>query len=372
VIKYLGSKRLLLPHLGRVFCLAAAGNPHPFFLDAFSGTSRVGLLAKSLGFRVTAADYAYYAWYLAAAHVAAPEELLKKELPLLLEALQGVTPIDGYFTETYARRSRFFTVENAMKIDGIREAIDVWPEFHSRDSESVTNGTPLLRAAALVALMEAADRVDSTVGLQMAYLKQYAKRAYDPLTLRMPDTTPTCIDRDGQPIRCRARRSDVFSVVQKQKYDIIYFDPPYNQHSYLGNYHIWETLALNDKPEVYGVACKRLDTKEHKSDFNSKVKGPPTLKRLIEEASGQTQDLVLSYSSDAFVPAEEIRDWLQGNFQGVVLLQVPHKRHVGSKIGIYDLKGNKVGDPGEEKNTEFVFWASHDPYKMRSSVLLLG
>jgi adenine-specific DNA-methyltransferase len=37
----------------------------------------------------------------------------------------------------------------------------------------------------LVSLMEAADRVDSTVGLQMAYLKTWAARAHNDLALRV-------------------------------------------------------------------------------------------------------------------------------------------------------------------------------------------
>ena len=43
-----------------------------------------------------------------------------------------------------------------------------------------------------------------------------------------------------------------------------------NQHSYRGNYHIWETLVRWDKPEVYGTACKRVDCRSYQSPFNSK------------------------------------------------------------------------------------------------------
>ena len=46
----------------------------------------------------------------------------------------------------------------------------------------------------LTALLEAADRVDSTTGLQMAYLKAWAPRSYNPLELRLPEP-------------CRARRA---------------------------------------------------------------------------------------------------------------------------------------------------------------------
>ncbi len=52
----------------------------------------------------------------------------------------------------------------------------------------------------------------------------------------------------------------------------MYLDPPYNQHRYFTNYHVWETLVRGDEPEHYGIACKRLDAREDstRSVFNSK------------------------------------------------------------------------------------------------------
>ena len=41
--------------------------------------------------------------------------------------------------------------------------------------------------------------------------------------------------------------------------DLMYLDPPYNQHRYFTNYHVWETLVRWDAPEHYGIACKRVD-----------------------------------------------------------------------------------------------------------------
>ena len=42
-------------------------------------------------------------------------------------------------------------------------------------------------------------------------------------------------------------------------FDLAYLDPPYNQHRYFTNYHVWETLVAWDAPEAYGVARKRVD-----------------------------------------------------------------------------------------------------------------
>ena len=44
--------------------------------------------------------------------------------------------------------------------------------------------------------------------------------------------------------------------------DLMYLDPPYNQHRYFTNYHVWETLVRWDEPEHYGIACKRVDARD--------------------------------------------------------------------------------------------------------------
>ena len=98
---------------------------------------------------------------------------------------------DGYFTETFCQRSRFFTPENGARIDAIRDAI-----------ATDHTGTPL-EPLLLTSLIEAADRVDSTTGVQMAYLKQWAPRAHQPLTLR----TPALLRGAGRAIRGDARRA---------------------------------------------------------------------------------------------------------------------------------------------------------------------
>ena len=89
--------------------------------------------------------------------------------------------------------------------------------------------------------MLAADRVDSTTGVQMAYLKQWAPRAHNDLELRGPSC---CRARDHGRAATRRRPSTTCARV-----DLMYLDPPYNQHRYFTNYHIWETLVRWDAPE---------------------------------------------------------------------------------------------------------------------------
>ena len=167
--------------------------------------------------------------------------------------------VDGYFTDTFCIRSRFVQPHNGRRIDAMRDAI----ERDYRDSWMY----PVL----LTSLIEAADRVDSTTGVQMAYVKQWADRSFRPIELRVPELVA------GPGAAVRADALDVVKTLGP--FDLAYLDPPYNQHRYFTNYHVWETLVAWDAPEHYGIACKRVDARDPstKSVFNDRRAMPDAL-----------------------------------------------------------------------------------------------
>ena len=159
---------------------------------------------------------------------------------------------------------------------------------------------PELEAIALVSLMEAADRVDSTTGVQMAYLKQWAARAFNDLELRVP----AILSGPGEALHLEA--VEAASWVEA---DVAYIDPPYNQHSYMGNYHVWESLVRWDKPETYGIANKRVQCREYKSDFNSKRRIRQGLRDLFEAV--RCKHLLVSFNNEGHVDREEMTALLE-------------------------------------------------------------
>jgi adenine-specific DNA-methyltransferase len=196
--------------------------------------------------------------------------------------------------------------------------------------------------------MEAADRVDSTVGLQMAYLKQWAARAHNALELRVPEL----IDGPG-----RALCLDALDCAAAGEHDVVYLDPPYNQHKYMNNYHVWESLVRWDKPEVYGVACKRVDCRDYSSPFNSKRRIAEALHAVVHAA--RARYLVVSFNDEGYLDERALRAILETRGP-VQVLRVPYKRYVGAKIGIYNPAGEKVGTVGELHNRELLFVVACD------------
>jgi adenine-specific DNA-methyltransferase len=343
-VKYIGSKRTLVP---TIVDIVTALPDVTRVCDLFTGTTRVAQGLKARGLSVVANDIATYSYELALASIEADSTRL--DLPKLqrwlldLNALPGYR---GYYTTTFCEDARYFKPFNGMRIDAIRDAIDELPADRYE------------RAILLVSLMLAADRVDSTTGLQMAYLKDWAPRASKPLELRMPDLLPG----PG-----RAWREDAIAFVESGKtrdMDLTYVDPPYNQHSYFGNYHVWESLMRHDRPPTYGVANKRIDTKDNRSAFNSKVEFRRVFKRLLDGI--ESRFVLVSFSNEGYITQDEVVALLsaRGYVQDVA---VDFKRYVGAQIGIYNPSGEKVGKVSHLRNKEHLFLVG-DEQAVRSAL----
>lgn len=332
MIKYLGSKRLLLDTI--VEAVRATG-PADSVLDLFSGTSRVGHALKRAGHRVIANDHNAYAATLARCYVAADREDVERDTTRLVRELNALPGRPGWFTETYCERARYFQPKNGARIEAIRDRI------------AALALAPELEAVLLVSLMEAADRVDSTTGVQMAWLKSWAARAGNDLELRVPDVLPRAAAGKGE-----AHQLDAHEAARTLEADVAYVDPPYNQHSYLGNYHVWETLVRWDRPDVYGTACKRVDVRDRTSPFNRKRAAKDALAAVLTAI--RARSLVVSFSDEGYMTREELESMLRARGD-VTVLSRDHKRYVGAQIGIYNPRGQKVGKVSHLRNTEFVF-----------------
>ena len=336
MIKYLGSKRTLLPHI-----LEAVGTVEGArsVLDLFSGTSRVGHAMKGAGYRVVSNDHNAYAATLARAYVQADAEDWAGPAAQLVAEFNALPGVPGYFTETFCERARYLRPENGARVDAIREAI------------ARKGLPPELEAVMLVSLMEAADRVDSTTGVQMAFLKKWAARAHNRLELRVPNLLPRAVNGKGE-----AHALDALEAAGSLEADVAYLDPPYNQHSYLGNYHVWESLVRWDKPEVYGIAHKRVDVRARKSAFNSKTRFAEALEAVL--GALRTRAVVVSFSDEGYATREALEGLLSRTFGDVRTVALDYRRYVGAQIGIYNPQGEKVGRPGKLRNTEYLYVAT--------------
>jgi adenine-specific DNA-methyltransferase len=325
LIAYIGNKRALQPFLAGV-CTRLA-RPGAVFLDPFAGSGAVARLARYLGYRVLANDWEPYAYvlnyaYLCVGRVEA-EDLFRERGGLRamveeLNALPDPPPERQYIARHYAPRSTetadyrterlFYTRENALRIDALRNRLEelypgLEPEGRERKEKYLLLASLLYGAATHV----------NTSGVFKACHKGFGGHGRDALgrilaSIRLQ--APELLDGPEAEAGC----SDAASFVHGRPADLCYLDPPYNQHQYGSNYHLLNTIALWDRPEVSEErrpdgrlrrkAGIRPDWVRTRSPFCYRQSALPALARLLDAVDART--LVLSYNTEGLIPLEEL------------------------------------------------------------------
>jgi adenine-specific DNA-methyltransferase len=94
VVKYIGSKRVLVPVIEQL----VRRLPIETVCDVFAGTTRVGQGLRRAGLRVHSNDLATYSEALGHAYIAADESVDRGRLRELLAHLGSLPGEHGYFT----------------------------------------------------------------------------------------------------------------------------------------------------------------------------------------------------------------------------------------------------------------------------------
>ena len=107
--------------------------------------------------------------------------------------------------------------------------------------------------------------------------------------------------------------------------DILYIDPPYNERQYLPNYHVLETAAKYDFPELKGVTGVRA-YEGQKSNFCLKRSVVPAFDELIKNAN--FKHIILSYNTDGIMPISDIESIMKnyGMADTFEINYIPYRR----------------------------------------------
>ena len=277
------------------------------FFDVFAGTGVVGRHFKQQGFRVVANDIQYYAYCLNRAQLGinhvprfANAPVDRKDhrcrLDAVLAYLNGLPGIEGFVFQHYCSDQgagrMYFTNVNGVRCDAIRMKIEEWRSF------GLINESEYFYL--LASLIDGMDRVANTASVYAAYLKHFKTSSRKPLQL-MP------IPIIWSQYRHSAFNQDGSELVGRVHCDVMYMDPPYNQRQYCTNYHVLETIARYDRPEVYGVTGLRPHA-DQKSNFCRKHHALPALDAMVHDAKARF--VFLSYNSEGLMPRKDIEDTL--------------------------------------------------------------
>ena len=76
--------------------------------------------------------------------------------------------------------------------------------------------------------------------------------------------------------------------------------------------------------------------------------------------------LVVSFSNEGYLAREQLVELLETHGE-VEVVEIPHTRYVGARIGIYNLRGEKVGRIGHLENVEYLFKVRRHSARRRAS-----
>ncbi len=364
LIAYLGNKRKLLPLiLEGIKNTSHNIKSNSKFLDLFAGTGVVSRMAKSLGFEVHCNDWEEYSYQINRAFVGLDASILETGFAELggidivleyLNMIDNAEPQDRYISEYYCpaddenpdilNERMFYSHANGLRIDGIRAQIAKW-----KNMGLLTEDENSLLLALL--LYEASTRAN-TSGVFKGFHQGFGGTHGDALsrilkTLQL--VKPVLLPGKGYVYNedCLA----LSEKLQNTRFGIAYLDPPYNQHQYGSNYHLLNTIARNDKPDINknifvngkktNKSAIRTDWTKTKSTFCYKSSAEADFKKLIDNINAE--HLMISYSTDGIIPFDNILDILSSKGKMDI---------VSSEYTKY--RGGKQALTTKTKNVEFV------------------
>lgn len=329
-MRYIGNKEKLLNDIYNV--IQKLWVTWWSFCDFFSWTGNVWKFFKSKWFKIISSDLLYSSYVLQKAYIYNNEipkfdNLLKNinikneslffdPFNLVIEYLNNLKWTEWFIYKNYTEEwtqwttfvRKYFIGENGKKIDDIRSTIEEW-----KVRELISENEYFIL---LACLLEAVPFFANISWVYWAFLKTYDPRALKPLKIKTIELI------NGK------HENEVFNInsmnlIDGLNVDILYLDPPYNERQYLPNYHLPETIAKHDNPEIKWVTWMRANYKEQKSEFCNKNTALLALDKIADNS--RYEYLILSYNTEGIMPQEDITKTLE-KYWNLNIVNIDYKR----------------------------------------------
>lgn len=289
-MNYIGSKYSLLDFLHSTIADVTGykNDDEYIFADLFAGTGVVGASYRKSGCKVISNDIQYYSYVLNKYFI----ENVSNDDATLLSYLNELPGIEGFIYNNYCAGSgsgrNYFTDDNGKKCDAIRTELE---RLHL--NEKISDETYFYYLASLI---NSIDKYANTASVYGAFLKHIKKSAQKPFKLELLP--------QANGVKGEVYNQDINQLIAQVSGDVLYLDPPYNARQYCTNYHVLETIAKYDNPELKGkTGLRNYDFQ--KSKYCSRRTLESEFDDLIKKA--KFKYIFLSYNNEGLMSVDTIK-----------------------------------------------------------------
>ena len=303
MITYIGNKRKLVPWIMDI--IKGCGTTHRI-LDGFAGSGVVSRALMSVCSELHSNDMEYYSYILLRCSLETPTLEQKERIDTHFEKMNCLTPELGFISKLYspeitdnplANERCFYTRENGMIIDALIKYIG----GVESDIKHYLLGPLLIKASINV----------NTAGVFRGFYKKdgighfggVGENALERILAPIQLVKPIWSKTNCKTVCSQSNINELILTFEDKYFDLIYLDPPYNEHPYGSNYFMLNLIANGNEPTEYSKVSG-IPKIWNKSLFNGRGSAYDTMVQLLENCLLKSHRVLISYNNEGL-----ITDW---------------------------------------------------------------
>ncbi|MBQ6110222.1 MAG: DNA adenine methylase [Alphaproteobacteria bacterium] len=335
LITYLGNKRSLLEFINRgiQFVKNKLNKNKIVSMDGFAGSGVVSRLLKMHSGELWTNDLESYSYIVNKCYLTNKQSIDMYHIKNAMDYLNNLTPDElqgGFIARNYAPKDDnniqpkervFYTNRNARFLDTAKKYIYT----NIKESDQCFLLAPLIVEASIHT---------NTSGVFKGFHKKdgighfggSGENALSRIKANIKLNEPILIDTDCD---VHVYQQDINTLVKQDKvFDIVYYDPPYNQHPYGSNYFMLNILAT--KHETVNIQNGVSGIVEHwnRSAYNKKLQAIDAMDDLIK--STKSKYILISYNNEGIIPFDIFKNILE-KYGKVTLLEQDYNTYRGCR-----------------------------------------
>jgi adenine-specific DNA-methyltransferase len=322
MLTYIGNKRKLINDIEKIIINLKEdiGKGKLVLCDLFAGSGVVSRMMHSHSCKLISNDLEKYSYSVCKAYLDKPSNTDIKKINDHIDKMNNIA-INGPFNENgiisnnYAPKDTnnilegercFYTRENALIIDTLREYIK-------------NNVEEYLKDYCLAPLLVKSSINNNTAGVQKGFYKDKhtgigawggtGANSNGRITKRIVLDKIIWSEHNSD-IHCYNKDSNQLIKELDNDIDICYIDPPYNQHPYSANYHILNTIYVNQIDTSTLSKVVGIPNDWTRSVYNKEQSAITGMTDLLKGVMSKCKYAILSYNNEGIIPVKILEEIL--------------------------------------------------------------